>query len=225
VRVAIACGRNCAQPCHRPADIGSGKHNFRPDCLSWRTAAGLGNDPGPVRKCQPKFPVRCRRKNRVKSSATGNQVPSQSKSSTCLRDVLPILIGKCARCHGDETSVLQIICRQGRIHSGQIFQLEGNKPPAKLLPWLGNQPERVLRRTNSNVAQMTRRIRWPQQMSLGCGTMSGGRLIFKRHGCGLRKCSNAFDQELALIMTGAKQQRTLVSSWVVRFWVQPIYHA
>jgi hypothetical protein len=138
---------------------------------------------------------------------------------------LQIVIGKCARRHGDGTSVLQIICRQGRIHSGQIFQLEGNKPPAKLLPWLGNQPERLLRRTNSNVAQMTRRIRWPRQMSLGCGTMSGGRLIFKRHGCGLRKCPSEFDQAPVLNMPGAKQQGMPVSCWVVRYWIQPIYHA
>jgi hypothetical protein len=82
-----------------------------------------------------------------------------------------------------------------------------------------------LRRTNSNAAQMTRHIRWPQQMLLGCGTISGGRFIFKRHGCCFRKRSSAFDQALVLNMPGAKQQRMLVSCWVARFWVQPIYRA
>ena len=38
--------------------------------------------------------------------AAGNQDPVRSESPTYLRDVLPIVIGKCARCHGSETSVL-----------------------------------------------------------------------------------------------------------------------
>ena len=81
-------------------------------------------------------------KNELKNSAAGNQIPSQLKSFTCLRDVLQIVIGKSARCHGDGTSVLQTVCRQGRDHSRQNFRLEGNKPTGKLLSCLGHQLER-----------------------------------------------------------------------------------
>ena len=35
-----------------------------------------------------------------------NQATTQLASPTYLRDVLPIMMGKCARCHGEETSVL-----------------------------------------------------------------------------------------------------------------------
>jgi mono/diheme cytochrome c family protein len=67
----------------------------------------FGDIPGPGGYANPIFSADAGAKAEMKSSvAAGNQGSAHAESPTYLRDVLPIVIGKCARCHGDETSVL-----------------------------------------------------------------------------------------------------------------------
>src|ERR1019366_1521931 len=66
-----------------------------------------GDSPGLAGSAYPGFPADTSVKAEVKSSiAAGNQGSTHSESPTYLQDVLPIMMGKCAKCHGNETSVL-----------------------------------------------------------------------------------------------------------------------
>ena len=66
-----------------------------------------GDSLGLAGSAYPGFPADTGVKAEVKSSiAAGNQGSTHSESPTYLQDVLPIVMGKCARCHGNETSVL-----------------------------------------------------------------------------------------------------------------------
>lgn len=88
-------------------------HRLKPERIILSLAVCLGgvlrvfgDDPGSRGSADQNFPADAGVKAGVQSSAAGNQGPAHSESPTHLRDVLPIVIGKCARCHGDETSVL-----------------------------------------------------------------------------------------------------------------------